>query len=323
MKLIAPDYYNDFHCIAEKCAYNCCIGWEIDIDEYTLSYYDEIISDTPDRLDEKFVKRLSDGIVRTDNGETACFKLGENERCPFLNKNNLCDIILTLGEDALCGICTDHPRFRTFYSDRTEIGTGLCCEEAARLILGRQDKSVLTALGDDNGGETADEYERSALDMRERIFEILQNRCFSIEQRTEQLLKLCNSVIPEKTQAEWADIFLSLERLDEKWGDILLRYKDCRISQQAFNSADKWEIVFEQLLVYLTYRHFINGAMDGNTTQTAAFIVLSYRLIRNLLAAEIQQGENPSFEDIAELARMFSSEIEYSDVNIQALMKIM
>ena len=38
MKLIAPDYYNKFSCIADKCRHSCCVGWEIDIDENTNEY---------------------------------------------------------------------------------------------------------------------------------------------------------------------------------------------------------------------------------------------------------------------------------------------
>ena len=32
MKIIAPNYYPAFRCIADKCRHSCCIGWEIDID---------------------------------------------------------------------------------------------------------------------------------------------------------------------------------------------------------------------------------------------------------------------------------------------------
>ena len=36
MKIYVPDYYSEFSCIADKCSDNCCIGWEIDIDENSL-----------------------------------------------------------------------------------------------------------------------------------------------------------------------------------------------------------------------------------------------------------------------------------------------
>ena len=81
----------------------------------------------------KFSKKLNSGIDFND--DYACFKLDGKGRCAFLNKDNLCDIILNLGENSLCQICSDHPRFRNFYNNATEIGLGLCCEEVCRLLL--------------------------------------------------------------------------------------------------------------------------------------------------------------------------------------------
>ena len=39
MKEVFPNYYKKFKCIADKCKHNCCIGWEIDIDNDTLEFY--------------------------------------------------------------------------------------------------------------------------------------------------------------------------------------------------------------------------------------------------------------------------------------------
>ena len=39
MKLCAPKYYKKFRCIADKCEHNCCVGWEIDVDESALEKY--------------------------------------------------------------------------------------------------------------------------------------------------------------------------------------------------------------------------------------------------------------------------------------------
>ena len=100
MQHIFPDYYKDFKCIASRCKYNCCIGWEIDIDDDTAAFYKTVGGDIG--------KRLCENIA---NEGTEHFILGENERCPFLNKNNLCDIIIELGEEHICTICQKHPRF--------------------------------------------------------------------------------------------------------------------------------------------------------------------------------------------------------------------
>ena len=39
MRVIVPEYYKEFKCIASKCKNNCCIGWEIDIDKDTYELY--------------------------------------------------------------------------------------------------------------------------------------------------------------------------------------------------------------------------------------------------------------------------------------------
>ncbi len=137
MKLIAPEYYTKFHCIADKCRHSCCVGWEIAIDPDKLVYYRSI--------EGEFGARLQKGIAEAD--DAAQFILDDEERCPFLNRTGLCDMITALGEDALCQICRDHPRFRNFYADRTEIGLGLCCEAAGELILSQQEKlTLITSL---------------------------------------------------------------------------------------------------------------------------------------------------------------------------------
>ena len=42
MKILVPDYYPLFRCIAGKCRHNCCIGWEIDIDPDTHDFYKSV-----------------------------------------------------------------------------------------------------------------------------------------------------------------------------------------------------------------------------------------------------------------------------------------
>jgi len=124
MKVFAPDYYPGFRCTAGACRHTCCAGWEIDVDPETMKRYREM--DGP--LGAKLRQRI-------DPAPEPHFMLSDRERCPFLTDQNLCEIILQAGEDALCQICADHPRFRNYWSDRIEMGLGMACEEAARLIL--------------------------------------------------------------------------------------------------------------------------------------------------------------------------------------------
>ena len=135
---VFPDYYPSFSCVGSACRHNCCIGWEIDIDEDTLSFYRS--------LSGPLGQRLKQHITSED---TPHFVLNHDDRCPFLNESNLCDLILSLGEDHLCQICRDHPRFRNNLPGRTETGIGLCCEAAGKLILGKSEPVKLCISGQD------------------------------------------------------------------------------------------------------------------------------------------------------------------------------
>ena len=78
------------------------------------------------------------------------------------------------------------------------------------------------------------------------------------------------------------------------------------------------ETEYEQLLVYFLYRHFLTAYEDGDPGGKAAFAVLSTRLLRRLGALRWQRTGQFSLEDQAEYARLYSSEVEYSQENLDA-----
>lgn len=295
MKIIAPDYYNDFVCIAGDCKHSCCIGWEIEVDDNTFKNYKSVGGE--------FGKRLWDNIKSSDN--TKYFALSANERCPFLNNDNLCDIIINLGEDKLCQICTDHPRYRNFFSDRTEIGLGLCCEAAAGMIL--RNKRITTFIEVENDGHDSpvNQEEQSFFALRKQLFGIVQNREKTISERVRELLGVCDITFEKKTPSEWAKVYLSLEQLDKTWTDRLNGLKD--------DIPNIDETVAEQLLIYFLYRHMPDGLYDGRLKQRIAFSVHAAYII-SLLSG---------MDDITETARMYSAEIEYSEENMNTLLEMM
>lgn len=125
MKLVAPSYYERFRCKGKECKNNCCIGWEIDIDGRTLERYGTLRGDIGEKISKSIVK----------SGDVSHFCLLHNGRCPHLNSDNLCNIILELGEEYLSDICREHPRYYITLGDTVFGGVGLSCEAAAELIL--------------------------------------------------------------------------------------------------------------------------------------------------------------------------------------------
>ena len=299
MKLIAPERYLDFHCIAGACRHSCCIGWEIDIDPASLRRFQQMPGPMGERLRQNILV----------DGDTACFDLqGWEERCPFLNDDGLCDLILELGEDALCQICTDHPRFRSFFADRTEIGLGLCCEEAGRLLLGAEEPMHLTVIEDDGADEPADPEEQELLALRDSLFQQMQNRSLPMRHRVEALMPASDI-----DWQDWADFLLSLERLDERWAELLEQLPDAPDAPL----ADWLEIPLEQLMCCLLYRHLPGALEDGDIDGRIRFCALIWHLIARLC---VQTGCK-TLADLVELARLYSSEIEYSDENACAILE--
>ena len=294
---VYPDYYKDFECIKGDCRHNCCIGWEIEIDSDTAEVYKSVDGDLGDRL-----KRYIDW-------NESCFILGENERCPFLNSENLCDIIIGLGEDNLCGICADHPRFKNQLPDRTEIGLGLCCEAAADLILRQKHKVELVFDGDSSCDD-------SIINLRDAIIDTLQDREFNIFERLENMLWLCGEDNFEIDIKDWANRLYSLERLNDDWSKRLDLLK-IPIDFEGYADYIKGaQCEYEQLAVYFIYRHFANAPDGDSCLKRAKFAALAINIIYALGAAEFTQSGELSFDRRVDIARAFSSEIEYSDENL-------
>lgn len=202
MKTYAPDYYRDFKCIASACKNTCCQKWEIDVDDDTLKRY----------LADEYIAPhiITDGTPR--------IKLKEDGFCPFLTKDRLCGLILKYGEDSLCRICADHPRFRSFWTDRTEIGIGLVCEEAARIILTRSTPMKLTLLSDDGIREEVSDEEKWLLDLRDDLLSGIRET--GPKARLMEYLiyrHLADALYDNRVKARVAFIAQSYKELTELW----------------------------------------------------------------------------------------------------------
>lgn len=122
---IIPEGFNDFSCKGGACRHTCCQVWEIDIDEDTAAYYSQL----PGKLGDD----LRRAMVREKDG-TWHFRLNPEGYCYLLDPDGLCRVIKEQGEDALCDICTVHPRFFTYVYEYILCGTGLCCEKTCEIL---------------------------------------------------------------------------------------------------------------------------------------------------------------------------------------------
>ena len=301
MNTYVPNYYKNFKCIADKCRHSCCIGWEIDVDEKTMAYYTSLRGEIGNELKEN---------ISTE--DEPHFVLKEGDRCPFLMENGLCHLICELGEDSLCNICADHPRFRNFYSGGVEMGLGLCCEACAELILNYTEPFELEGEGDIY---TTDE-EKVMVNIRNRLIAKMQNSADSIPKRFEEMLTIADASFTETSPLWWTDFFLSLERLDEGWTNALQSFK--KAGSEEFSMTFEDPMPVSQLATYFLFRHVPDAISDGNLASKVKFAVLGALFIHTL-AVTLKDNYNGYRDALQDFSRMFSSEIEYSDENLDAV----
>ena len=293
MKLYAPKYYKEFKCIADRCEHSCCIGWEIDVDTDTLEKYTALKSG--------YGPVIANSICMSD---TPHFKLGEHDRCPHLNERGLCEIILHEGEEYLCDICREHPRFYN-YTDVAEVGIGMSCPEAARTILRSPDYAVMQEIG--HVDTIADGIDFDGRAERSRLYAILQDTALDYQARLESIYSQYAIAAGEDTP--WLETLAGLEYLDAAHQDMFATYSSKR------RPRDKDEYL-ERFLAYFIYRHCTEALGADDFDARLAFCLFCERLLASLICSEDAQ----SLHQIAALASVISEEIEYSDDNTYTLM---
>ncbi len=304
--LLAPSYYGEFKCIQDKCRHSCCIDWEIVIDDITLEKYKE--------KDTEIMKTV------TESEDGACFSLSPDGRCPHLNENGLCNIIISHGEGYLSDICRRHPRFFNSPGDKScELGLGIVCEEACRIILEHEGKFSLIpidesdpAWADFSALPTASVVDFNPCAERDAIISKIEDESLSLAEKLSEL-KLSFGLTELHTNGEWLELLLSLEILDTEWEELLTSLSNTEESAPIHTEAyDKY---FERLLVYFVFRHVSAAVSRDNLCARLAFSIFSLELIMSLFFA----SQTRSLETLIELAREYSAEIEYSEDNTSAL----
>ena len=208
MKLLAPIYYKEFKCIADKCHHSCCIGWEIDIDADAIESYSSLSGEYSEKIRESI-----------DFNDTPHFKLLENDKCPHLDGDGLCRIISEYGEGYLCEICREHPRFYNDTIYGKEVGIGMSCEEAARIVLEACPEELCSFSSSEDGELTPPEDAlpvTEAISEREALFGILFNPALSARRMLAELLG-ASAKEAGLSYTRLGELFASLEAMEESF----------------------------------------------------------------------------------------------------------
>lgn len=292
MKTTKLNCYRNFKCIAERCSDSCCIGWEIEIDPDTLKIYEK----ESGALGEKLKKNIKNGS----------FVLTKDERCPFLQSDGLCELICQKGEGFLCEICREHPRYYEYCGDHLDMGIGLCCEEACRLLFSEKDLRLIT-----EGGSEADEETEELLRLRDEQISRIQNE-------NTQIKELFFS-----SDGEMLELWDNFEPYDERWTKTSAYIKEnlselLSLSDEFDSHIGKRSCEYRSLAVYLLHRYFMRSLYSA---PSVIFRGISVYMKTQYLFDIYTYHKNGKFDfdDRIDTAKYISKQIEYSEENIDML----
>ena len=225
-----PHYYKKFQCIASECEDTCCAGWEIMIDDKALEKYKKAKGPVGNRLKNSI------------NWKEGSF-LQYHHRCAFLNDENLCDLYTEMGPDSLCRTCRMYPRHVEEFEGSREYSLCLSCMEAARIILGCEEK-VRFLTKEDEKDENYDEFDfflyTKLIDARDLIFKILQDRNIDVSLRMAEVLALSHDLQRRVRDRALYQADELLERYESPKRDLYFKEKLSQITEYS-----RYEVVKE------------------------------------------------------------------------------
>lgn len=229
-----PKYMMEFKCISSSCTDSCCAGWDINIDEDT---YNKYVNSTGE------LKRLLEGKFTLNKDEHDSFNHGfmvikDENRCPFLNSNMLCDIHGGDGQENLCITCKSYPRvFNIVDNVYEKSGLPSCIEICNRAFLNKDkmefiedsedidEKNIeIRRIIDCEAFEGTESLLQYFWDIRVISINIMQNRSFSIEER----LNILRSFYEQIQEMYNSQEFDNIEELLEDFNDESIDYEDLK-----------------------------------------------------------------------------------------------
>lgn len=287
MRTEYPNYYEAFHCIAGDCTETCCAGWEVDLDEDALYYYQEIAP-------SPFGDVIRSHIQETEEGDYV-FPLRENGRCPFLRDDNLCDIITHLGESRICRTCTEHPRFVVEVADYRQYDLSLSCPEAARLFFQEDAFQVVTKDTESpiymDSSYKEDPDFMTCLACRDKGLALLKDQTKPLWQRLESLASflLEGNPVSQEPLEQLLDRLKQEDKWDARWAEEVKNMKEAlphmtdemkaRFYEENRETTQRY---FEKLAMYLVFRYFPDAYYDGNPIYGLNMVMRSMVLLELL-----------------------------------------
>lgn len=211
--------YDKFKCIADKCKFTCCEGWDINVDNDTYDKWKR------DKKDSEYL--LNNVKIKKCNEKTEYFINKEiYEACAFLDGQGLCNIVKSHGEEYLSLTCHTFPRIENIFEDKKELSLSCACPEVVEILSDMSGK--INMVSENN---TFKENDLLELKIRETLINIMYEESIPLEERLiigfEMLLNILEN-----------EIYTSEESLLEELG----KYVDREYIEEVINVYDEIEL---------------------------------------------------------------------------------
>lgn len=205
--------YDDFTCTADKCPLTCCQEWKISVDEDTYEDWKQVPADEKCLGIKETDKMLSDYVTYKD--ETRVIALNEEKKCPFLNKEKLCRLVLTHGDSMLSETCQVFPRQNSSFEDRKIYALMAGCPAVVDIL---KEKDTIEVLREEEG-----DSEDILFEIRDILLQLIRREDISAEEALQlgfiMLLNLTEDD-SEEAMSEVLDDFTCEETLQEMIQEI-------------------------------------------------------------------------------------------------------
>lgn len=249
--MLTPTYTEEFECIGGKCEDTCCRGWHIYLNKKIYKLYNKLNVEKLNVKVDKVIKRNRKCKSDCQYGEII---LDKNRRCPFLSKENLCDIYINFGQDKMSDVCAIYPRSYNKVDNVIEKTLTLSCPEVAKRALLNKNpmefnevecteevKAINVSINTQISGEYLSKY---FWNLRVFTINLLQNRNYSIDDRLIILGMFYNEIQNDIDKNNLSNILTIIEKYEGRiLSDI---YKEVLVNIKGDESK---KIIFLQQLI--------------------------------------------------------------------------
>ena len=213
--------YNEFNCIADKCKFTCCSGWDINIDNNTYGKWNKEKSKCTYILEK----------IRVIDSEYIIVDKKTKDSCPFLDEKGLCNIVKENGDEYLSLTCQSFPRIENVFEEIRELTLSCSCPEVIDIIEKSKDEVKLIISNKTNEVDLPIEIK-----IRDTIIKIIKEKDLSIEGKILIAYKMILNILNEEEITE-ESVLNELENYNNIFlEEILMNNNDYNKSFRSINN---------------------------------------------------------------------------------------